>query len=251
MLVPFKSRLKQGDLLIGPLLTIPSTEIADIVAGLGFDWVWVEMEHSPISLGQAQQMMQAVGGRCACLVRSPWNDSVWIKRILDLGCDGIIIPQIKSAAAAEQAVSACRYPPHGIRSVGIARAQQYGLNFQPYVDQSDEALTIVLQVEHIDGVAEIDSILDVGGFDAVLIGPYDLSASMGLIGQTTHPDVQGAIEKIKAACRAREIPLGIFAAEVDTAKQQISNGVRLIALSTDALFLGLAAKRALTMLKES
>jgi 2-dehydro-3-deoxyglucarate aldolase/4-hydroxy-2-oxoheptanedioate aldolase len=196
-------------------------------------------------------MMLAVGGRCPCLVRCPWNDSVWIKQILDLGCDGIIIPQIQSAAAAKQAVQACRYPPQGIRSVGVARAQQYGLNLQPYVDHADADLTVILQVEHLDGVAQIDAILDVAGFDAILIGPYDLSASMGLVGQVSHPDVQAAIEKIKAACRRREIPIGIFAADVGAAQQQIQSGVRLIALGTDALFLGRAAQQALASLAEN
>ena len=119
------------------------------------------------------------------------------------------------------------------------------------MDHADADLTVVLQVEHIDGVAEIDAILEIEGFHAILIGPYDLSASMGLIGQVTHPDVQSAIEKIKAACRARGIPTGIFAADVDAAKHQIQSGVGLIALSTDALFLGLAAKQALASLKES
>lgn len=247
---PFKTDLKNRKLLVGPLLTIPSTEIAEMMAHVGFDWVWLEMEHSPISLAQAQQMIQAIAGRCACLVRAPWNDTVWIKRILDLGCDGVIIPQIKSAAEAADAVRACRYPPEGVRSVGIARAQRYGMGLQTYVDQANHSLTVVVQIEHADAVNCIDEILGVDGIDAILIGPYDLSASMGLVGQVTHPVVQATVEKVRAACRQSGMPIGVFAADVHAAVRQMEQGCSLIALSTDALFLATAAQQGLDTLRQ-
>ena len=129
-------------------------------------------------------MIQAVGGRCPCVVRTPWNDVVWIKRVLDTGCDGIVIPQIQTAAEAESAVRACRYPPAGIRGIGAARGQRYGMGLPDDVMSANAALTIVVQIEHIEAVKNVRDILAVPGIDAILIGPNDLSASMGLSGNT-------------------------------------------------------------------
>src|SRR5262249_12026251 len=177
----FKRRLRAGEVLLGPMLTLPSPEVAEVMAEAGFDWVWVEMEHSPADLLTAQRMVQAVGGRCPCVVRAPWNDPVWVKRVLDTGCDGIVIPQVQSRSEAESALRPCRAPPAGVRGVGVARAQRYGMRLQQYVAGADAALTVVLQVEHVEGVRNVREILDVPGIDAIVIGPLDLSASMGLV----------------------------------------------------------------------
>jgi 2-keto-3-deoxy-L-rhamnonate aldolase RhmA len=241
----FKTRLKQRDVLLGPLVTLGSTEVAEIFSKVGFDWLWIEMEHAPTGLARIQELIQATGGRIPCLVRAPWNDDVWIKRILDTGCDGIVIPQIRNPDEARAAIRACKYPPVGIRSVGIARVQGYGMSLQDYIEHANERLVTVLQTEHIDAANNIESILDVPGFDAVLIGPYDLSASMGLPGQINHPDVQRAVGKIKAACSNRGMPIGVFAVDVDAAKSQIETGCTLIALSVDTMYLWKAAKQAI------
>jgi 2-keto-3-deoxy-L-rhamnonate aldolase RhmA len=241
----FKTRLKKREILLGPLVTLSSTEVAEILSRVGFDWLWIEMEHAPTGLARIQELIQATGGRIPCLVRVPWNDDVWIKQILDTGCDGIVIPQIRNSSEARAAVRACKYPPVGIRSVGIARAQGYGMSFQDYIEHADERLVTVLQTEHIDAANNIESILDVPGFDAVLIGPYDLSASMGIPGQINHPDVQQAIGKIKAACSDRQMPIGVFAIDAEAAKGQIATGCTLIALSADTMFLWKAAKQAI------
>jgi 2-keto-3-deoxy-L-rhamnonate aldolase RhmA len=246
----FKTRLKQREVLLGPIVTLGSTEVAEILSKVGFDWLWIEMEHAPTGLARVQEMIQATGGRVPCLVRAPWNDSVWIKRILDTGCDGIVIPQIRNAAEAREAVSSCKYPLEGTRSVGIARAQGYGMTLQDYIEHANDRLIVVLQAEHIDAAHNIDSILDVSGFDAVLIGPYDLSASMGIKGQTSHPDVQQAIRKIKGACADRQIPIGLFAVDTDVAKNQINSGCTLIALGVDAMYLWKSAKQAIGDLRQ-
>jgi 2-dehydro-3-deoxyglucarate aldolase/4-hydroxy-2-oxoheptanedioate aldolase len=246
MTTSFKERLKKRDLLVGSLLSIGSSDVADILSRVGFDYLWLEMEHAPTSAAQVQQMIQAVGGRCPCIVRAPWNDHVWIKHILDTGCDGIVIPQIRSAAEAKAAIDACKYPPIGTRSVGVGRAQGYGMEMQDYVQHANERLVTILQIEHIDAVKALDSILDVPGFDAILIGPYDLSASMGLIEQVTHADVQNAIATIKKACAARNIPIGIFAPDAAFAKAHIADGCTLIAMGIDAIYLWKATKQALS-----
>jgi len=248
MSTPFTARLRQGEVLLGPLVTLGSTDVAEILSQVGFDWLWFEMEHAPLGLSRVQEMIQAVGGRCPCLVRAPWNDAVWIKRVLDTGCDGIVIPQIRTAVEAREAIRACHYPPAGTRSVGIARAQGYGMSLQEHIEHAGERLTVVLQIEHADAVANIEAILEVPGIDAVLIGPYDLSGSMGLTGQVTHPEVQAAIEKVQAACRAREVPIGIFAADTAAARQRIESGFTLIALSVDTMYLWRAAKEAVAEL---
>jgi len=240
-----KSRLVQGEVLVGPLVTLPSPEVAEIMAGVGFDYLWIETEHAPINLAQAQMMIQAVGGRCPCVLRVPENAEVWIKRALDVGCDGIVIPQIKSAAEAEEAVRCCLYPPAGKRGVGIGRAHGYGLAFQEYVEVANDQLAIILQVEHVDGVRNIRSIAATPGIDAILIGPFDLSGSLGLLGQIDHPRVREAIYEIMRHCEAAQVPVGMFAVDPGAARQCIDDGVRLIALGMDVLYLSQSAKQAL------
>jgi len=240
-----KTRLKEGEALVGTLVTLASTDVAEIISLVGFDYVWIETEHAPTDFLQAQMMIQAVGGRSPCLVRIPENKAVWFKKALDIGCDGVVVPQVKSATEAQEAVAHCLYPPDGQRSVGISRAHNYGLAFQDYVSRVNEELLIVLQVEHIEGVRNIESIVAVPGISAIFVGPFDLSGSLGLLGQITHPQVQEAIDEIAQHCQAAGVPLGIFAVDAQAAKVAIEQGFRLIALSMDSFFLWQAAQAAL------
>lgn len=241
----FKDRLKNKETLIGPLVTIPSPDVAEMLSLVGFDYLWIEAEHAPTNFAQAQMMIQSVGGRRPCLVRIPENQEVWLKKALDIGCDGVVIPQVKTAEEARAVVEACLYPPAGRRSVGVGRAHGYGMTFQEYVSRVNDELVIILQVEHIEGVRNIDSIIAVPGIDAILVGPFDLSGSMNLLGQITHPEVQAAIEIVNKQCRAAGLPVGIFAVNAGAAKQAISQGFNLIALGMDAFFLWQGAKAAL------
>ena len=238
----FKARLKRRETLIGTLVTIPSPDVAEIMSLVGWDYVWIETEHAPTDFVHAQTMIQAVGGRCPSLVRIPENKEVWVKKALDIGCDGIVVPQIKSAAEARATIEWCLYPPLGKRSIGVSRAHGYGMSFQDYVQTANQELTIVLQAEHVDCVKNIGSIVEVPGIDAILIGPFDLSASLGVLGQITHPKVQEAIQEIKRHCERAGVPLGIFAVDATSAKDYIEQGFNLIALSMDAYYLWQAAK---------
>jgi len=240
-----KKRLGQGEPLIGSLVTMPSLDVAEIMARVGFDYLWIETEHAPMDFAQAQSMVQAVGDRCSCLVRIPDKEEVWVKKALDIGCDGIIVPQIRSAAEAQQVVAWSLYPPDGQRSVGVSRAHGYGMAFHEYVERVNDELVIVLQAEHRDAVKDIQSIVRVTGIDAVLIGPFDLSGSLGVLGETNHPRVLEAIETIRGACQAVEMPLGIFAPDVPMARRYIDQGFTLIALGMDAFFLWRSAQEAL------
>lgn len=240
-----KNRLKNKETLIGSLVTIPSPDVAEIMSQVGFDYLWIDAEHSPMGFVHCQQIIQAVGGRCPCLIRIPVNDGVWIKKALDTGCDGIVVPQVNSAEEAQQVIEHCLYPPLGRRSIGVSRAHDYGMSFDDYVQTANEKLTIVLQVEDIKGVNAIESITAVPGIDAILIGPFDLSGSLNVLGQITHPKVEAAMETVRRQCQKAEVPLGIFAVDADFAKTSIRQGYRLIALSMDAFYLWQSARGAL------
>lgn len=244
-----KERMRAGELLIGSLVTMPSLDVAEIMACVGFDYLWVETEHAPMDFVHAQSVIQAVGGRCPCLVRIPDKQEVWVKKALDIGCDGIVVPQIRSAAEARQIVEWSLYPPDGRRSVGVSRAHSYGMAFQDTIDSVNDELVIVLQAEHTDAVQNIASIARVPGIEAVLIGPFDLSGSLGVLAEVNHPRVLEAIETVRHHCQAVGLPLGIFAPNVAMAKEYIGQGFRLIALSMDAFFLWQSAQAALAQVR--
>jgi 2-dehydro-3-deoxyglucarate aldolase/4-hydroxy-2-oxoheptanedioate aldolase len=244
-----RERLTQDEPLIGSLVTMPSPDVAEIMASVGFDYLWIETEHAPMDFVHAQSLIQAVGGRCPTLVRIPDKKEVWVKKALDVGCDGIVVPQIRSAEEARQIVAWSLYPPEGRRSVGVSRAHGYGMGFQDYVDRANDELVIVLQAEHADVVENITSIVQVKGIDTVLIGPFDLSGSLGVLGETDHPHVLEAIETIRRHCQAAGMPLGIFAPDVPMARRCIEQGFALIALGMDTFFLWRSAQEALDGLR--
>jgi 2-keto-3-deoxy-L-rhamnonate aldolase RhmA len=237
-----RSRLKKGELLVGTLITLPSPEIGEILAAAGFDWLFVDMEHSTIGAGEAQAILQAVAGRVDCILRVPLNDEIWIKKALDTGAAGVMVPQVNSAENARRAVRFSKYPPQGSRSVGFARAHGYGPGAQEYLERANTDTALVVQIEHIEAVRNLEAILSVEGIDAVLVGPYDLSASMGRMGQVESPEVQAVVEQVKQACLAHGMPLGIFAATAERASDYARQGYRLIAASSDALMLASSAR---------
>jgi 2-keto-3-deoxy-L-rhamnonate aldolase RhmA len=176
--------------LIGTIFTIGSPHVAEMISNAGFDWVLIDMEHSTLSLESVQNTLQVMGDDIITIVRVPGNDEIWIKRVLDTGCDGILVPMVKNAEEAVKAVSSSKYPTEGQRSVGITRAHKFGEKFKEYVTSANIDLIIMIQIEHIEAVRNIDSILEVNGISSIFIGPYDLSASMGLTGQVNHPEVR-------------------------------------------------------------
>jgi 2-dehydro-3-deoxyglucarate aldolase/4-hydroxy-2-oxoheptanedioate aldolase len=238
----FKKKLHLGELLIGTILTLPSTEIGEIYAGAGFDWVFIDLEHGVLDLREAQQIVQSASPRVPCVLRVPANDDVWIKKALDIGPAGLIIPSVNTAEEAEKAVWLCKYPPEGTRSVGIARAQGYGENFQGYIQDANQSTVVILQIEHQDGIDNIDSILSVSGIDCLFIGPYDLSASMEKIGQVSDPEVQQAIRYVEKRAKRVGMPLGIFCASVEAARPFVQRGYSLFAIGIDIMLISRSAK---------
>jgi len=190
-----KERLLNLETLIGTVVTIGAPEVTDILSRLGFDFLWIDAEHGPLSLAQAQMLVQAAGERCHTIIRVPGQEEAWIKKTLDIGCEGILVPHVNTAEQARRIVELCLYPPTGTRSLGAARAQGYGLDLPQGIRRANEHTAIILQAEHIDAVENIEAILSVEGITAVLIGPYDLSGSLGIPGQVDDP-VAGSGEVI-------------------------------------------------------
>ncbi len=245
----FRQKLKDRKLQVGTIQSLPAPEIAEIFSGAGLDWLFLELEHSVMSLGEAQTIVQA-SSHMPVVIRVPLIDEVWIKKALDIGPAGIIIPQVQTADDAKRVMELCKYPPQGKRTVGIARAQGYGEKFQEYVSNANENTAVILMIEHINAVKNIADIINVAGIDCLFIGPYDLSTSMNKPGQTTHPDIQSAIAQVKENAERANIPLGIFGATVEAITPYVQNGYTLIAVGIDTMLIGKAAKDITKSLKK-
>ena len=243
-----RARIRSGERLLGTLVTLPSAEVAELLAEVGFDWLFIDTEHGAFDALGAQPLLQAISGRCAGVIRVPVGDDVWVKKALDIGADGIIVPQVNSATQARRVVAMCRYPPQGTRGVGVARAHGYGLHFQDYLDQANDQVAVIVQAEHVDAVEDIENIVQVEGIDCVLVGPYDLSASLGRIGEVGHPEVQQAIAHIRDTCLAAGIPLGAFGVSAEAVEPFIAQGFTFIAVGIDTLFLCQGAQQLLGQL---
>lgn len=248
--VSFRTRLRRGDKLIGTMVTLPTASTAEILAEAGFDWLFIDGEHGPLEMREILGILQAVGHKVPCLVRVPAGDEVPIKKTLDLGAEGIIVPQVNSAQQAADVVRFARYAPLGARGVGLARAHGYGARFQEYLDTANDRVAVIVQAEHADAVENIDAIIKVPGVDAIQLGPYDLSASLGKMGLIDDPAVTDAIDRVTDACRLAGMPMGQFGVTATAVKPYLEKGYTLITAGVDTLFLGAAAKQALAELRE-
>lgn len=247
-----KKRLAAGQVTIGSWITLGHPAIAEIMAQAGFDWLTVDLEHSTITLDQAGQLIR-VCDLCGAppLVRLSANDPVQIKRVMDAGAHGIIVPMVNTAEEASAAVAALRYPPRGVRGVGLARAQGYGASFEAYRTWlADEALVIV-QIEHIIAEENLEAILAVEGVDGFIVGPYDLSGSLGRPGDFEHPDMRASMERIAAIARQGGKPGGLHVVEPNPAElqSQVDQGYRFMAYSVDIRMLDVACRLGLRGLR--
>lgn len=236
----FRQRLQKHEPLLGTIVTLSAPEVAEIASSAGFDWLFVDAEHSPLDFIGVQRMLQAAAPDCACLVRVAGNDEVLIKKALDTGPDGIIVPQVNTAQDAQRVVKAARYYPEGERSVGVGRAQGYGLELQTYLAGANDALSVVVQIEHIEAVGNIEAIVETPGIDALFIGPYDLSASMGKPGSVDDTEVRAAMQRVLDCCADKGKPLGVFGAGVEAVQPFMRAGYSLVAVGIDVLVLGQA-----------
>jgi 2-dehydro-3-deoxyglucarate aldolase len=247
----FRARLKRGEKLLGTMVTLASGASAELLGSLGFDWLFVDGEHGPLEARELTEILQAVGDKTACLVRVPEAAEVPIKRALDLGAHGIIVPQVNTAEQAADVVRFARYAPEGARGVGLARAHGYGLKFREYLSSANREITVVVQAEHARAVDNIEAIVRVPGVDAVLLGPYDLSASLGKLGKIDDPAVVAAIDGVTDACKAVGMPLGYFGVTASAVRPYVARGYTLIVAGVDTLYLANGASALLAELRES
>lgn len=239
-----KTLLREGQKTSGAWLQLTSTFSAEIMARAGFDWLIIDLEHAPGDFMNLAAQIQAMSGTdCVPFVRAPWNDSVTIKRILDTGVMGMLVPYVNSAEEAEAAVAACKYPPEGVRGVAASpRAAYFGQNSMDYLKSANEEIVIITAVETAEAVKNLDEILTVKGLDGVFIGPMDLATSMGHFGNAAHPEVQEAIRLIEDKTLAAGKVLGTVAGSWDQAKVKYEKGYQLLMLMSDSVGLaGLAA----------
>ena len=206
----WRRRIKAGELIIGGHIFLPNPAMAEAMALFGYQYIWIDGEHCAFDRRDIFAHITAINGAGAgAVVRVTANDPDLIKPVLDMGPNGIVVPMVNTAEQAAAFVSACTYPPKGIRGFGPKRANLYGtISAKEYLETIDESLIKIAQIEHRDGVENIDSILEVPGLDAIVVGPFDLSASMNLIGQVMHPDMQAACRRIVERCKAHKIPCG-------------------------------------------
>jgi 2-keto-3-deoxy-L-rhamnonate aldolase RhmA len=211
------------------------------------------MEHSPITLATAAELIREVSLSGVCpLVRLSSNDSTLAKRVLDAGAAGIIVPMVNSAAMARAAVAAAKYPPQGIRSVGLSRAQAYGPEgFDDYFARANAEILVVVQIEHVEAVANADAILGTPGVDGYIIGPYDLSASMGKAGQFGDPDVVDALARVRAAATDRGVWSGFHYVDADPQGflARAAEGFAFVAYSADFILLGSTCRRDVALIR--
>src|SRR5262249_35894282 len=239
----FRSRLWARESLLGTMVTLPVPAVAEILADLGFDWLFVDGEHGPLETRELLAILQAVGDRVACLVRVPGAEESPIKKALDLGAEGIIVPQVNTVEQAASVVRFARYAPAGSRGVGLSRAHRYGLRFQEYLEAANQRVAVIVQAEHARAVENIESIVKVEGLDAVLLGPYDLAASLGKMGRIDDPAVTDAIEHVTRTCQAAGVPLGYFGVPAQAIRPYMESGYTMMAARVYTLFLPVPPRR--------
>ncbi len=237
---PFRQRLHDRELLLGGWVQIGHPAPAEIMAALGYDWVCVDLEHGAIDLESMTNIFRTLDAfDCTPVARLPINDPVWIHRSLDAGARALIIPMVKTAKEAEDAVREAKYPPRGTRGYGYSRANMHGIDFENYIQTANDDIAMIMQIEHKDAIANLDSILDVPDVDGLFIGPLDLSGSMGITGQIDHPDMVTALKRYRDACVSHKTPAGMHIVRPDggNVRATIEDGYTLIALGLDNVFI--------------
>jgi 4-hydroxy-2-oxoheptanedioate aldolase len=236
----FRSALAEADRpLAGMWVCSGNPLVAELCAGSGLDWLLVDAEHSPNGLESILAQLQAIHGYPVhTLVRPPVNDTVVIKQYLDLGVQNLLIPMVNSPEEAEAAVAATRYPPQGVRGVGSALARAARWNRIPgYLARAEETISVTVQIESTAAVDHVEDILAVDGVDAIFLGPSDLAASMGLLGQQEHAEVRAAVEHCLSAAKAAGKPAGVNAFNPAIAQRYLDNGAAFILVGADVALL--------------
>lgn len=247
---PFARALKSRDKQIGLWISLASNIAAEVTAHAGFDWALIDMEHSPNDyrsvLGQLQVF---AGSQTTALVRVEWNDTVAVKKLLDIGAQGLLFPMIQNVEEARRAVAATRYPPKGVRGVsGTTRATGYG-RVKDYLGRVEEETAILLQVETQAALDAAEDIAAVDGVDGIFFGPADIGADMGLLGNPMHPDIWARIRPVAKALMARGMPVGTLVTDPGFAAELMDEGFTFVACGLDTGLLARASDKLLADVK--
>lgn len=243
-----KQKLRACELTIGSWITLAHPAIAEILARAGFDWLAVDLEHSVITLAEAEELIRVIAlSGVTPLVRLTSNDPDQIKRVMDAGAHGVIVPMVNTVAEAQRAVAAVYYPPRGSRGTGLARAQGYGTAFADYRAWLDRDAVVIVMVEHVNSVENLEQILKVDGVDGFFVGPYDLSASLGRAGDFSNPALVQALGRIRAVSRKLGKPGGMHVVEPapEELRKHVADGFTFLAYSLDMRMLDTAARNGL------
>lgn len=239
-----RQRLSGGGITVGSWIQLPHASVAEIMGRAGYDWIAVDMEHGTISPHQLPDLFRALElGGTLPLVRLAQGHPKDCKQALDAGAGGVIVPMVESAEQLRAVREACCWPPTGNRGVGFSRANLFGKNFDAYKSEARSPL-LVAMIEHVQAVEQLDAILDVEGLDAILVGPYDLSASMGLSGMFDHNDFKAIMQRIGDLAKDAGIPSGVHVVQPSESElsDRISEGYRFLAYSIDAVMLRIGAE---------
>ena len=242
-----KALLKREQTL-GAWMQIGHTAIAEILARAGFDWICVDLEHGAINLETMADLFRTIDAfDCVPIARLPLNDPVWIHRSLDAGAKGLIIPMVKTAQEAQNAIEEAKYPPRGVRGYGYSRANMHGMDFETYRKSANDEIPMIMQIEHKDAIANLEEIVAVDGVDGLFIGPLDLSGSMRITGQMEHPDMIAALDRYRSVCHNAEISAGMHIVRPNSKniQQAVNQGYTLIALGLDNVFIDESSKQVL------
>lgn len=248
----FKRAIHAGKLQIGLWSVLSSHVTVEIIAGSGYDWIVLDTEHSPNELPMVYSQLQATtGGTATPVVRVPWNDMVTIKRYLDIGAHSLLIPYIETAEEARNAVAYTRYPPKGVRGYSAApRATSFG-RVKDYVQRCEQEICVLLQVETQRGLENLEAIARIEGVDGIFIGPGDLAAALGHVGNSAHVEVQTAIEDAIRRIRACGKPAGILTPDEGLAERYIELGCVFTAVGSDVLILARGSEQLAQRFKKS
>lgn len=247
-MINLKQKLKNRELTFGSWMNIGNPFIAEIMVQAGFDWIVIDMEHTAITFENQQHLIQVIElAGSIPLVRVDSNSEVSIKKALDAGAHGVIIPMINSVEDAKKAVRYTYYPPRGVRGVGLSRAQKYGFGFERYNNWLKSECVVIAQIESVKALGELGNILTVDGIDGFIIGPYDLSASIGFPGEYDRKEVAEALSKVDSISDRIGIAKGYHVVDADSNKVEklINSGYSFIALGVDEIFLGSACRAAI------